>query len=174
MQALVVYESLYGNTARIARAIGDGLAERGLPPVVVGVDAVDREAIASADLLIVGGPTHAHGMTRSSSREQAVADEHNTYDAPTATVGIRTLLETLPEGTDRTSAAFDTRIGGAPAFLTGAASKGIARGLEDRGYRLVTDPESFLVTRHNELVDGEVEHAVRWGAHIAEAVAALR
>lgn len=174
MKALLVYESLYGNTARIARAVGDGLAERGLPPQVVGVDAIDRKALESAELLVVGGPTHAHGMSRASGRAQAAADEHNTFDSPTASAGVRELLATLPDGSDRAAAAFDTRIGGAPAFITGAASKGIARGLEDRGYRLVAHPESFLVTRHNELVEGEIEHAARWGASVAEAVAALR
>jgi hypothetical protein len=174
MEALVVFESLYGNTARIARAVGDGLAERGLPPQVVGVDAVEREALASAELLVVGGPTHAHGMSRSSSRTAAATDERNTFEAPTTSAGVRELLATLPAGSGRASAAFDTRVGEAPAFLTGAASKRIARGLEDRGFRLVAKPESFLVTRHNELVDGEIDHAVRWGAGVAEAVSALR
>ncbi|MGZ8631023.1 MAG: flavodoxin domain-containing protein [Actinomycetota bacterium] len=174
MDALVVYESLYGNTARIARAIGEGLTDRGIPAEVVGVDAIDPAVVARADLLVVGGPTHAHGLSKEATRAQAVADADNTFDAPTAAVGVRDGLEALPDGAGRAAAAFDTRIGAAPAILTGSAAKGIARRLKGRGYRLVADPESFLVTAHSDLVDGEVERAVRWGASVAEALGVLR
>jgi hypothetical protein len=174
MNALVVYESLYGNTARIARAIAQGLVERGIVTNVVGVDAFDQGMVAGTDLLIVGGPTHAHGLSKRSSRAQAVADKHNSFDAPTAAVGVREGLEALPDGTGVAAAAFDTRIGSAPAFMTGSAAKGIARRLEGRGFRLVVDPESFLVTTHNGLVDGETERAERWGASVAESVGVLR
>ena len=69
------------------------------------------------------------------------------------------------------SAAFDTRIGG-PVWLTGRASKGIARGLRSRGCQLIADPQSFLVTKANQLISGEVDRARRWGASLARAASA--
>lgn len=95
------------------------------------------------------------------TRRCRVADTHNSFDAPTAAVGVREGLEALTDGTGVAAAAFDTRIGSAPASLTGSAAKGIARRLEGRSYRLVVDPKGFLVTTHNGLVDGETERAKR-------------
>ena len=68
MRALVVYESMYGNTHLIADAIGAGL---GSDATVVSVHDATRELVEAADLLVVGGPTHIHGLTRESSRKAA-------------------------------------------------------------------------------------------------------
>lgn len=172
MNALVVYESLYGNTARIAEAIGSGLAGAGLVVTVAGLGSgsVDGTAIEEADLLVVGGPTHAHGLSSASSRETARQDDRNTFGEPTLGPGLRDWLPDLPESERRVAGAFDTRIGGAPAWVTGSAAKHIGKRLEAKGYRLVVEPECFLVTRHNELVDGEVERATAWGATVGESL----
>src|SRR5437762_10776207 len=70
MRAVVVYESMYGNTRAVADAIGDGL--RGTCDVrVVPVGRAGPEEIDGAALLVVGGPTHIHGMTRHRSRAMA-------------------------------------------------------------------------------------------------------
>jgi len=71
----------------------------------------------------------------------------------------------------RPAAAFDTRFDRL-RLLTGSAAKGIARRLEHQGYRMVAPPESFLVTNENELVEGQLEHAERWGAVVAERASA--
>ena len=70
MRALVVYESMFGNTQTIADAIAGGLAQR------MRVDAVEvGSAPATLDddvtLLVVGGPTHAFGMSRPRTRQDA-------------------------------------------------------------------------------------------------------
>jgi hypothetical protein len=65
------------------------------------------------------------------------------------------------------AAAFDTRFSGVPV-LTGRASRGISRLLKARGYRLVTAPESFLVTKQGTLLAGEDARARAWGAMIGE------
>ncbi len=70
MRAVVVYESMYGNTHHVAEAIGSGLAE-GFDVAVVPVAEAGQEMIDDADLVIVGGPTHAHGMSRESTRQEA-------------------------------------------------------------------------------------------------------
>lgn len=170
MKVLIVHESMYGNTAAIARAIGEGLARSDIPCKVAGVDEVSAEEAMGYDLLVVGGPTHAHGMSRPATRMTAVQDGKNAYPTPTTGEGLRGWLERLPSGDGRVAAAFDTRID-LPATLSGSASKGIASRLRGRGFRLV-DRASFLVTKQNQLVDGELAEASAWGASLAHSVVA--
>ena len=68
----------------------------------------------------------------------------------------------------RAAAAFDTRINGVPAF-TGRASRGIARLLSQHGYALLTAPESFLIGKHDALLDGEDSRARSWGSALGTA-----
>ena len=70
IRAVVVYESMYGNTRAVAEAIGEGL--RGAWDVtVVPVGRAGPEVLDGAALVVVGGPTHVHGMTRPRSRAMA-------------------------------------------------------------------------------------------------------
>ena len=171
MKALVIYESMYGNTHLIADAIGDGLAPIGAVAVVPVADATP-EALAGVDLVVVGGPTHAHGMTRSASRasavEMAAKDDDLVLDEDAEGPGLRDWFDSIGP-LDVKAAAFDTRVKG-PALLTGQASKGIAKRLRQVGCSLVAGPESFLVTKENHLVDDEEAHARRFGAELADAV----
>jgi flavorubredoxin len=169
MNALVVYESIYGNTAAIGEAVAASLRAHGLEVEAGPVSRIAPGRAAEADLLVVGGPTHVHGMSRASTRETAAADEKNTFAEPTVAPGLREWMEDLPPGIRRSAAAFDTRID-KPVLLTGSAAKGIARRLERHDYRLVTGPECFLVSTKNLLLDGEVGHATTWGAALAERV----
>jgi hypothetical protein len=169
MLALVVYESMYGNTQRIAQAIGDGLTRSGIEVRVVAVD--DADAVVDVDLLIVGGPTHAHGMSSSSTRLTAQTDEKNAFDDPTVGAGLRGWLKDLPGGDGRPAVAFDTRFRHS-ALLTGSAAKGIARRLDHDGYHQAAAPESFFVTKDNTLEAGEVERAEAWAEGVAVALGA--
>jgi flavodoxin-like protein len=171
MRVSIVYESMYGNTAAIARAIGEGFFSHGIVPTVVEVNEASIDEVLGSDLLVVGGPTHAHGMTRATTRMTAAKDEKNRYDHPTMGDGLREWLDRLPRVAGRPAAAFDTRIDAPPAF-TGAASKGIAHRLERHGFRLVSDRASFLVNKHNELLDGELAGAAAWGATLASSLVA--
>jgi flavodoxin len=170
MKALVIYESMYGNTATVASAITDGIARSGVEAHARPVTEVRPAQAAEADLLVVGGPTHAHGMSRPSTRKTAAADKKNAFSQPTVTPGLRDWIAELPGGNGRLAAAFDTRIN-KPVLLTGSAAKGIGRRLERQGYRLVVDPECFLVSTDNRLLEGEIEHAMRWGSVAAAATA---
>ncbi len=167
MKALVVYESMYGNTARIAEAIGQGLDEGGIETVIDQVDDVDPTAAAGMDLLVVGGPTHAHGMTRDGTREQALRDGKNTFEDPTRGHGLRAWTEQVPPGEGRLAAAFDTRMHG-PKALTGSAAKGITQRLQQHGFQTVGEPGSFLVTKQSTLEEGEAERARAWAYELAE------
>jgi hypothetical protein len=177
MRAVVVYESMYGNTHLVADAVAEGLrtdATAGIDAVVVPVNEVDA-VLDGADVLVVGGPTHVHGMTRESTRHAAMeaagkegSDLHVEDDAEGP--GLR---EWFDAATDlpRWSAAFDTRMTGS-VVVTGRASKGIAKRLKHHDCELLVDPESFLVTKENHLADDELAHARRWGEQLAAAIRA--
>jgi hypothetical protein len=166
MKAVVVYESLYGNTAAMAEAIARSLGEHALDVDVHPVTEVPEMETAEVELLVVGGPTHAHGMSRASTRAVGAGDEKNTFTDPTVDPGLREWLGALPDGAGRFGAAFDTRFDRSPV-LTGSAAKGIAHRLEKQGFRLVAAPQSFFVTNENRLEDGQMERAASWGAALA-------
>ena len=70
MRAVVVYESMYGNTHVVAGNIADGL-RAAYEVTLVPVAEASEDLVAEADLLIVGGPTHMHGLSSSASRRTA-------------------------------------------------------------------------------------------------------
>jgi hypothetical protein len=170
MHTLIVYESMYGNTHAIADHVGTGLRGSGEVRVVPVGDA-SPEQLEWADLVVVGGPTHAHSMTSSTSRKSAreaaaKPDSGLTMDPDAEGEGLRDWFQALEEAQGKHAAAFDTRID-APAMLTGRASRGIARRLRQHGFEMVAEPESFLVTKTSALVDGEADRAVAWGRRLA-------
>ena len=172
MRALVVYESMYGNTHVIAGNIADGLRSTHEVTLVPVAEAT-RGLVTDADLVVVGGPTHMHGMShdatrRSAAKAAAREDSGLELDPDADRPGIRDWLENVTGGHGITAAAFDTRLNGVPAF-TGRASHGIARLLRRHGFRLLTAPESFLIGQRNTLLDGEAARARQWGAALGAA-----
>lgn len=167
MNALVVYESVYGNTRAVAEAIADGLGDGA---AVVSVHEAATSA-PGADLLIVGGPTHMHGLATERSRKMAAAAAHEDggisieADA-TSEPGLRQWLHELSDRKDARAAAFDTRLDKSP-WLTGVASHAIAKRLRRHGYEVVGS-ESFLVEdSEGPLEQGELDRARAWGAELA-------
>ena len=121
MKVVIVYESMYGNTHHVASAIGAGL--RGVADVaVVPVEQASEELVDVADLLVVGGPTHVHGMSRPSTRKAAVEalakNEALELDPDAEGAGLRDWVPNLSRRHGR-AAAFDTRLH-APPVVTGA------------------------------------------------------
>src|SRR5690606_4074982 len=90
-----------------------------------------------------------------------------------AAAGIREWLESVPDGAGRDAAAFDTRVDISP-ILSGRASKSIAKALHHHGFRLIAEPESFLVDRQTQLLPGELDRARAWGRALAAVVAGTR
>ena len=169
MRAVVVYESMYGNTHRVAEAVGDGLRKVAETDVVSVHDA-PPSLLAEADLVVVGGPTHTHGMSHDSTRNAAIEaitkpDNVLTLDPDAAGDGIREWIASLGTVHGR-AAAFDTRVN-LSALLSGRASKGIAKQLGHHGFDLIAEPESFLVTKDTHLEPAEVERARAWGERLA-------
>lgn len=172
MQVLVVYESLFGNTEKLAKAIGDAFAGHHVEVVAAG--AVEAPALAAADVLVMGTPTHVHGLPSPRTREMAVK-QGRAVPSAVAERGVREVLEELqqlPPVTGRLGAAFDTRISG-PALFTGMPSRKVGRRLEGKGFRLLMPPESFFVEGDPAaLMPGELERAQAWGRRLAAAVPA--
>ena len=172
MRAVVVYESMYGNTHLIADAIAAGLGDGDVRVLPVGDATAD--VLRDADLVVVGGPTHAHGMTRASTRAAAkeAAEKPGSdleMDPDSEGPGLRDWFRDL-EGLPGAAAAFDTRMD-APAAFTGRASKGIAKQLRHHGGTLVAEPESFLVTKETHLEPDEAGRARQWGETLRATIA---
>jgi hypothetical protein len=172
LKAAVVYESMYGNTHSVAKAIAEGLGPAAVTEVVATNDA-DQMDLTGLDLLVVGGPTHAHGMSRSQTRQAAVNDASSgekelSLDASVGGPGVREWLDSLGPSSGR-AAAFDTRVD-MPELLTGHAAKGIGKKLKQHGFELVADPESFLVSGDSGLLPGELDQARQWGQTLASSL----
>jgi hypothetical protein len=161
MRALVVFESIWGNTEQIARAIATGIEE------TMTVDIVDSESapktVEDYDLVVVGGPTHALSMTRASTRQSAVAQQ----GAPRAPErGIREwLVDLTPPGRAISAATFDTRVD--KPRLPGSAAKAAKRELRELGFEIAAKQESFRVHGYEgPLLDGELARAEQWGRNL--------
>jgi len=171
MKTVVVYESMYGNTHLAAEAIADGL--RSLGDVAIGsVSEIEPQSVADADLVVVGGPTHVHGMSRASSRkaaaEAAGQDEDIDLEPDAAGPGLRDWFRDAPKAPGVWGAAFDTRIHKS-AFLTGSAAKGIAKQLRAHRVESLAEPESFFVEgSEGPLETGEADRARAWGTGLAD------
>jgi hypothetical protein len=162
MKAVILYESLFGNTATVARAIADGLGPIG-EVTVAQYGEVPEGVAEEADLLVLGGPTHGWGMTKPASRRSPKSEGY--------AVGAREWLQGLRRRRGTKVAAFDTRFD-KPQWLTGSAALRIARRLGRSGCQLILPPESFFV-QHTEgpLRQGEEDRARRWGADLARRAA---
>lgn len=163
MRALVVYESMWGNTEKVARAVAHGI-EDACAVEVLDVSADVPQELAGFDLLVVGGPTHAFSMSRPSTREDAV-----TKGAPAGHEGrgIREWLDGLPES-HLPVATFDTRVGKVK-HLPGSAAKKAAKEVRRHHLGRVVDTESFYVDDlEGPLLDGELERAEAWGRSLLQ------
>ena len=160
MRARVVYESMFGNTQAIAQAVADGLAES-MSVELEEVGSAAADIGGNVDLLVVGGPTHAFGMSRERTRESAVVQAAG--DVVSADEGLREWLGALTGGSRAiAAAAFDTRID--KPRMPGSAAHGAEKRLRRLGFRVLIPAASFYVTdTSGPLVDGERERARRWG-----------
>jgi hypothetical protein len=167
-RALVVYESMFGNTEAVARAIGDGLAV----DVDVVMSATNAAPAVPPDLalLVVGGPTHAFSMSRPNTRRDAGAKGGRAEDA--AGIGVREwLIELGPLPRGVAVAAFDTKI--RRPRLPGSAARAIRRRLRRAGAHRVISTANFYVTgTSGPLAEGELERARSWGTELATSLAA--
>ncbi|HEY5857739.1 MAG TPA: flavodoxin domain-containing protein [Aldersonia sp.] len=168
MRALVVFESMFGNTEKLARAIGDELATR----YTVDVRNVDDapELVEDFDLVIVGAPTHVHGLSRPKSRLDAATKTES--ELVTHGAGLREWLESVRGGRPCRGAAFGTRIA-KPRWMTGSAARRADRLLRRAGFERAAKPDDFFVTGMlGPLAAGELDRARAWARAVAAEVPA--
>jgi flavodoxin len=156
MKALVIYDSIFGNTEQVARAISGAL---GAESTAIRVTDAGNDRLSGLSLLIVGSPTRAFRPTKPISQ----------------------FLDGIPRDALRgvRVAAFDTRMPednlnvpmlGFMVRLFGYASKPISEKLVRKGGELAAPPEGFIVEEsEGPLRRGELERAATWARHVAEA-----
>ncbi|WP_062437925.1 flavodoxin family protein [Herbidospora daliensis] len=169
MRALVVCESMFGNTMKIAEEVARGLGGT-MPAEVVEVGAAPAVLPADVGLLVVGGPTHAFGMSRPGTRKSALEQ------APEGLVskggGVREWLNALHVNRPTAAAAFDTRI--RAGLFAGSAAKAVHKALRRHRMILIAPPENFYVTAtKGPLEETEAARAFDWGRSLAETASTL-
>ena len=145
MKALVIYDSLYGTTEKIAKAIGGAI--KGEVKVLPVAEANATE-LKSLDLLIIGSPTQGGNATKAMQAFMGNIPE-------TALKGVK-------------MATFDTRYASGWAKIFGFAASRMAKYLKTRGITVVSS-EAFVVTgSKGPLKDGELERAAAWAKAVSE------
>jgi len=144
MKVLIVYDSVYGNTEKIAKAVGDAITGE---VKVLRVGEVHSSELKTFDLLIVGSPTQGGRPT----------------------LAIQDFLNKIPEPVIRgiNVAAFDTRLSTRLVRIFGYAAVRIADSLKRNGGTLIAPPEGFFVKgKEGPLKEGELERAAEWAKEI--------
>jgi flavodoxin len=148
MKALIVYDSVYGNTEKIARAIAAAIAPSGEVKVLRPGD-MNPSELQAVDLLVVGSPTQGGKPT------PAIQDFLNKVSEP-AIKGINV-------------AAFDTRFSTKLVGIFGYAAGKIADSLKRKGGTLILSPEPFFVKgKEGPLKEGELDRATGWAKRLLE------
>jgi len=146
MKTLIIYDSVFGNTEKIARAIGDAIADE---VKVLHASEVNSSQFKTVDLLIVGSPTQGGRPTR------AIQDMLNKVH--------------VSDFKGANMAAFDTRLSMRLVGIFGYAAEKIADSLKKDGWNIVVSPEGFFVKgKTGPLKKGELERAAGWAKEIAE------
>lgn len=146
MKALVIYDSLYGHTGQVARAIAGGISE---DIQAVRIDEAVPDELSSYELLVVGSPTQGGRHTKP----------------------MQAFLGKIPEGALKnvSVAAFDTRFKSKWVKIFGYAAGRIGDVLKDKGGNLIVPPEPFYVKgTKGPLAEGELERAAAWGKALVE------
>jgi hypothetical protein len=169
MRALVVFESMFGNTQHVAEAIVEGINRHVAAELVEVNDAPRDIGTPDVDLLVIGGPTHALGMSRQKTRQDAMTQDGR--DAGSAGLGMREWIGSLSRpSADGQAVAFDTRID--RPRIPGSAARAAERRLRKLGFRILAPAESYYVAgTPGPLVDGELDRARRWGEGLGASLA---
>jgi flavodoxin len=166
MKAVVVYESIFGNTAAVARAVAEGL---GRDARAFTTDQASDAIVRDADVIVAGAPVIGFSLANDKTRAGIGRAETDAPTPPdTEHPSLRAWLEGLPEG-HAAVAAFETRIWWSPRGATGAIEKGLRRA----GYRTFAKAEKFVVEgKYGPLREGELDRAREWGHELAVAAGA--
>ncbi len=145
MKALIVYDSVHGNTQKVAQAIGDVIEGE---VTVCRVGEATPDDFRALDLLVIGSPTHGGRPT------PAIQAFVKGLPGPVSTVRV---------------AVFDTRMPAGWVKVFGFAADRISKTLMGRGWAMDMPPEGFFVQgREGPLKDGEMQRAAAWAKSLSE------
>jgi hypothetical protein len=163
MKALVVYESHWGNTAAVARAVAEGIGEG---TTALSTGEADAAAVPGLDLLVVGAPVLGFRLANEQMYKTMRSQPSKGKPPDLSHPPVRVWLRSVPSGASAV-AAFDTRVRGP----FGKAAPAILKLLTQRGYRSLTGPAGFLVKgTQGPMREGELDRARDWGRELAETV----
>ena len=163
MAALVVYESMFGNTEAVAHAVARGIQDV-MDAEVKEVSNVGDGVDPSVDLLVVGAPTHAFGLSRPSTRADAIRQGAKQGDERR---GLREWLEQLPHGRGgEVVATFDTRVRRV-RHLPGSAARNAVKLVRSKGYPTTSARSFYVEDVSGPLLPGELDRATAWGRELA-------
>lgn len=155
MNCLVVYDSVFGNTAQIAQRIGAALDVLG-NAVTLPVGQVTAESMGEVDVLIVGSPTRGFRPTEGITQFLNALNKHQLEHVAVAAFDTRIALDTIQSSVFR--------------FIVdkgGYAANTIAQALHKKGGKLLVPPEGFIVTgEQGPLQAGELERAADWAKRV--------
>lgn len=153
MKTLVIYNSVFGNTKKIAQSIAAALGSQAIP-----ISQADANQLRELDLLVVGSPTRKFSPTEGISKFLNGMPKNHLTGARVAAFDTRIVLETIDSKTLR--------------FIVdkgGYAAKTIAKTLEKKGGQLAAPGEGFYVTgEQGPLKDGELERAADWAGRLVK------
>jgi flavodoxin len=149
-KALVVYDSVFGNTEKVARALAKGLEDGGIDVECVRVDAVEFDKLSGYDLLVVGGPVHA-------------------WSASKPIKGFLERLESVEGLSGKKAFALDTKM--SRSRLAGNAGGKIEGKLKSLGLTIVRPHASAVVKgREGPLEEGAEETFKQLGVELAKMI----
>jgi hypothetical protein len=156
---VVVYQSFWGNTAKVAAAIAEGLGD---DTRCLSTSEATPEALEGADLIVAGAPIHGFSLPPRNAAKNLSAQQRKAPTPPDVSQQpTRDWLDALPAGSARV-AAFETGLSWSP----GSAAKKIVKQMVVKGYESAGF-ERFIVTgTYGPLAEGELERARAWGASL--------
>jgi hypothetical protein len=164
MKAIVVYESFWGNTAAVARAIAEGI---GGETQALSTSEATGATLSGVDLIVAGCPIITFRLPNDEILKDLKANQSGGANPPDLSQpSMRTWLNALPKGNGR-AAGFETRVW----WSLGSSAGAILKELEKAGYRPLDKPQRFIVKGAvGPLKEGELEKARQWGAQLARAM----
>lgn len=153
MKAVIVVETCFGSTSSVAGAIAQGLRSTGAEVKTISAEAAPPQL--SADLVLVGAPTHNLGLPSSETRRQAVQKGAATAPA----TGVREWIAGVQTLNGRV-VTFSTTTGG---MFAGSAGKAIVKALKQRRVSAERGVDFRVTDTPGPLAGGELDRAREWG-----------
>ncbi len=152
MHTLVIYDSLFGNTEKLAHSIASGIGKN-VP--VMKVNEVNPESLQNLDLLVIGSPTHGGWPSEKTKSFINSLSEGVLHELRTATFDTSISVE----GQSKVTKFFVKMFGYAAGRLTAMSKK--------KGASIVASESFYVSGKEGPLVEGEISRAKKWAASIA-------